>query len=328
MRTVILLALLAFPSWLSAATLVRDGKATSVIVLPAEPNESETLAAEELAAHLEKISGAKLESVNVSDDELDRFIRSSRKTATVPILLGRTALGRLENKIREVSSLDGTFALEVRPDRVSITGLSSGTVFGVYELLEQIGVRWFMPGELGTVIPSAKTVEVAAQETVQVPSFAGRYFQMNGAPADWLRRVRCGGVPQFPSAHGLPGLGRRVFNEHPEYFALVDGERSPRQHCLSNPDVLKIVVDEIKKRVAKNPDQRVIGLGPNDGGGFCQCEDCRKLDGGDFDPFSGEPSVTDRYIWFFNRVLDRLRDDHPDLKLGFYIYHRDRKSVV
>ncbi len=328
MRTVILIALLAFPSSLSAATLVKDGKATSVIVLPAEPNESETLAAQELAAHLEKISGAKLESVNVSDDSLDAFVRSSRKTATVPILLGRTALGRLDNKIREVSSLDGAFALAVLPDRVSITGFGGGTVFGVYELLEQIGVRWFMPGELGTVIPIAKTVDVAAQETIQAPSFAGRYFQMNGAPAEWLRRVRCGGVPQFPSAHGLPGLGRRVFDEHPEYFALVDGERSPRQHCLSNPDVLKIVVDEIKKRVAKNPDLRVIGLGPNDGGGFCQCEECRKLDGGDFDPFSGEPSVTDRYIWFFNRILDRLRDDHPNLKLGFYIYHSYMRPPV
>ncbi len=328
MRIVTLLTFLLFPSLLSAANLVEKGKPTSIVLLPTEPNEFETLAALELTTHLELISGAKLETTNVGRDELSRIIKSSLKRGTIPILIGRTTPSRLEERVREKSRDDGAFALQVLADRIHIAGIGNGTVIGVYELLEQIGVRWFMPGELGTVIPSAETIEVSKQETLQAPSFSGRYFQMNGAPADWLRRVRCGGVPQFPSAHGLPGLSRRLFNEHPEYFALLDDQRSPRQHCLSNPDVLKVVVSEIEKRVAKNPNQRVIGLGPNDGGGFCQCDGCRKLDGGDFDPFSGELSVTDRYIWFFNRILDQLHDDHPELKLGFYIYHNYMRPPV
>ena len=61
-------------------------------------------------------------------------------------------------------------------------------------------------------------------------------------------------------------------------------------------------------------------MGPNDGSGFCECAACRALDGKDFDPFSNEPSVTDRYIWFFNRVLEKLGGDWPDTKIGFYIY--------
>jgi hypothetical protein len=72
----------------------------------------------------------------------------------------------------------------------------------------------------------------------------------------------------------------------------------------------------------------MIGMGPNDGSGFCECDACQKLDGGDFDPFSFEPSVTDRYIWFFNQVLDRLAGEYPDTKVAFYIYHAYMRPPV
>jgi len=259
MRTMCFAVVLLCPVLLRAATLVEDGKATSAILLPAEPNELETIAADELTVHLEKMSGAKLETLLVANDELARTVKSLQGEGKTPILLGRLAPVQLQARVRMASNLDGAFALEVRPDLVSVAGAGDGAVFGVYEALEQLGVRWFMPGELGAVIPSTKTIQLARQETIQAPSFTGRYFQMNGAPADWLRRLRCGGAPQFPSAHGLPGLGRGVFKEHPEYFALIDGERSPRQHCLSNPHVLKIVVGEVKERAVKNADLRVVG---------------------------------------------------------------------
>src|SRR5437868_5533605 len=146
-----------------------------------------------------------------------------------------------------------------------------------------------MPGDLGTVIPEKKTITVAEQETVQAPSFASRWFQM--PDRDWQVRVRCGGTA-FPGGHGL-----RVpaFKTDPELYALIDGKRSPRQHCVSNPKVLDHVVAYVKdaRKKGRGP---VIGMGPNDGRGFCQCDKCKALDGGDFDPFSNEPSVTDRYI--------------------------------
>jgi hypothetical protein len=61
-------------------------------------------------------------------------------------------------------------------------------------------------------------------------------------------------------------------------------------------------------------------MGPNDGRGFCQCDNCRALDAGDYDPFAHEISVTDRYIWFFNQVLEGIKDEYPDKKIGFYAY--------
>ena len=103
-------------------------------------------------------------------------------------------------------------------------------------------------------------------------------------------------------------------------FSLVKGVRTTRQHCVSNPKLVEFAINHVKqaRKAGKGP---VIGMGPNDGAGFCECERCRALDGGDFDPFSNELSVTDRYIWFFNQVLKGVEGEFPDTKLAFYIYH-------
>jgi hypothetical protein len=303
-----------------AADLVRDGKPVAVIVVPFEPNEVETLAARELADHVEKMSGAKL--LTYSPKELDAFLERARNDGAVPVVLGRAALPRLDKTLKAKGDRPGTFALTATKDSIFIAGLEYGTAFGVSELLEQQGVRWFMPGDLGTVIPQQKTVTVAEQETVQVPSFATRWFQM--PDKDWQVKVRCGG-PQFPSAHGLPGVP--PFKTSPELYALIDGKRVQRQHCLSNPKTLEAVVAAVKDQRKKGRGP-TIGMGPNDGRGFCECEHCRKLDGGDFDPFSNDPSVTDRYVWFFNQVLDRVSGDYPDTKIAFYIYHSYMRPPV
>jgi hypothetical protein len=306
----------------NAADLVREGKPIAVIALPPAPDDAEKLAARELASHIERMSGAKLPIVTVDPQAFDAFLEKARTDGTVPVVLGRAALPRLEKRIKAKSDRPGAFALAATKDYVLVAGLEYGTAFGVSELLEQQGVRWFMPGDLGTVIPEKKTVTVREQDTAHAPSFATRWFQM--PDRDWQVRLRCGG-PQFPSAHGLPGVPK--FATDPELYSLVDGKRVPRQHCLSNPLLLDAVVAAVKSQRAKGRGP-TIGMGPNDGGGFCQCDQCRALDGGDFDPFSNEASVTDRYVWFFNQVLDKVSADYPDTKIAFYIYHSYMRPPV
>ena len=46
------------------------------------------------------------------------------------------------------------------------------------------------------------------------------------------------------------------FKDHPEYYALMGGKRSRTQLCLTNPDVLKITIEELKKRMAEKPDAK------------------------------------------------------------------------
>ncbi len=277
------------------------------------PEVLERLAAEEIQWHVEKMSGVRLPIApvgNVPDGLL-------------PVRIGAAADATLLKQLGRQTAFADAFVLKVAADGVALRGLAaSGTLNAAYELLEQLGVRWFLPGELGLVVPKADTVQLRVQTTVQVPSFEARRLQGVGEPV-WERRMRLGG-PYFPPSHGVPGFGRRqsqrLFEQHPEYFALVDGQRTTRQLCVSNPDVLRIAVEATKAYFRSHPDAEIMGIGANDGRGFCECPNCRALDGGDFDPFGHAPSMTDRYVWFFNRVLEGIRDEFPDKRLGFYAY--------
>jgi hypothetical protein len=307
------------------ATLVRDGKAVSAIAVSAETNEFEGLAARELAGYVEKMSGVRLEIITVQPGTIDGLIRDSAARGNGLVVLGKAARALVAKELGTNAAIRGSFALKAEKETVLIDGPEEGVYYGVIELLEQAGCRWFMPGPLGEVVPSLKTVEVKAQATVQVPSFPSRWFQM--PDRDWQKRLRCGG-DVFAGAHGMraPDASVNKTNgliepaEAAEYYALYKGKRTIRQHCVSNPKLIDYMANEIKA-IRKKGGGAVVGAGPNDGGGFCECENCRALDTGDFDPFSNEISVTDRYIWFYNRVLEKVLPEYPDTKLAFYIYH-------
>jgi hypothetical protein len=278
-----------------------------------EPDAQERLAGEELQEHLCRISGARLEIIPEATPLGNRL----------PVYIGSAADSALDAAIRKQGDDPGSFALVVGADQVAIRGLSpAGTLNGVYELLGQLGVRWFMPGELGMVTPQLTTVRIEQQTTIQAPAFPARHLQGVRAP-EWERRMRLGG-PYFPASHGIPGFGRReserLFQVHPEYFSLIEGQRKPRQLCISNPAVLKIATGATKEYFRSRPETAIMGIGANDGRGFCECENCLALDGGDYDPFGHYPSMTDRYVWFFNHVLEGIQDEFPRKRLGFYAY--------
>ena len=332
---VFMAAILILPSLAARAVNVRlvdDRHPNAVLVLSKEAYRStivqeskrrrsrlmdsvndEKLAAEEIQSHIEKMSGVRLEIIATGEPLNGRL----------PVFIGSAADISLDEEIRKRSNDSGSFILVVEDKGIMVRGLSpSGTLFGTYELLEQLGVRWFMPGELGLVVPQSNTVQIKKQRTIQVPSFEARRLQ--GVRAQqWERRMRLGG-PYFPASHGVPGFGHResekLFSRHPEYFSLIDGQRKARQLCLSNPEVLKIAVAATKEYFRLHPETDIMGIGANDGRGFCECEKCKELDGGDYDPFGHYPSMTDRYIWFFNRILEEIKDEFPDKRLGFYAY--------
>jgi len=292
----------------SALVLVQEGEARAALVLPAEADPDEEQAAQEIVSHVREICGAELPIVDAGADLPE---------GTAPVYLGRAASPELETLIRRKGEDPGSFALVVAEDGASVRGLSAeGTLFGAYELLEQLGVRWFMPGKLGTVLPETDTLELAEQRTVQVPSFHGRW---TGGPQQWRRRLRMGG-PYFPPSHGVKLPAGYDFESHPEYYALRNGERRPSQLCVSNPEVIQGAIETTKAFFRAHPDAPWIGMGPNDGGGYCECENCRALDAGDWDPFAAHVSMTDRYVWFFNQILKGIEDEFPDKKICFYSY--------
>ena len=114
------------------------------------------------------------------------------------------------------------------------------TTFGVYDFLErEVGVKFYFPGELGTIVPKKGSVAVTGTRTVR-PDFTSRFMQAwDGA---WFEpSVKRPRVPmtlnyfrlryetdRIPCCHGSNGFmfTRRFGKSHPEYFALLqDGTR-------------------------------------------------------------------------------------------------------
>lgn len=288
-------------------TLVEKGAARVAIVLPEKPAEDEKLAAQEIVDHVKKICGVDLQVLEG---------KAPGKGIT-PIRIGLSLSPKTAAKINAKGTDAVSFALVVDKGQILLAGLTpEGTLFAAYELLEQLGVRWFMPGEIGTVVPKNDTVVVSHQETIQRPGFAGRKI---GAERVWFRRMRMGGFDA-----GGHGMGIKVDREkEPELFMHVGG-RPTGMLKVSHPEVQRRVIASVKARLAKNPGLKYVKLGPPDGAGFGS----DPWDAGDMDPLHGKVSVTDRYIKLFNIVLAEIQKTHPDVGIGFYSYAQYMRPPV
>lgn len=293
-----------------SVTLVSGGEALYQIELPPDPDPMEQTAASELESYLAKLSG------------VAQLPRAAERPVTVQI--GRAAESPL---LRERASADESgFFIEVEDNMVRLAGTTpTATLYAVYDVLSALGCRWFMPGEIGEAVPRLSQVQLQATSRVELPDFAGRVLQSlpKGDASDrWALRNRLGGE-SFPGAHSwnryLPP--DRYFETHPEYYAEVNGERTPRQLCTSNPMVAAIVAQAIIEEHAASPEKTWFGIGPNDGGGFCECENCTAQDTGQVDPFSGEVSITDRFLRFANAVAEQVHEVYPQIRFAFYAYH-------
>ena len=74
---------------------------------------------------------------------------------------------------------------------------------------------------------------------------------------------------------------RSLFDQHPDWFALNDGERKlgeppySGQMCYSNPDAVEYYASAIADYASIHPEFHIIGTWPLDGGNYCECEGCK-----------------------------------------------------
>lgn len=289
--------------------LVVDGKPEAVIILSAKPEKDEALAAQEIIDHIKRMSGSTL-----------LILKGTQASAKMlPIEIGLSLNPVVEKEILAKGTNPDSLILNVKPQKIIIAGLSpQGTLFAAYEFLEQLGCRWFMPGEIGIVVPEKKTISVRMGKTIQVPSFMGRHLQAAGDKI-WKRRNRMGGMNT--GGHGMPF--KPDPKKHPEYYCTENGQLT---HILkvSHPEVMKELISWAKGYMKKNPDTKYLKLGPEDGAGFGSSP----WDADDFDIFHGKISVTDRYIKCFNLILDEVQKDYPDVGIAFYSYAQYTRPPV
>ncbi len=115
----------------------------------------------------------------------------------------------------------------------------------------------------------------------------------------------------------------KLFAEHPEYFPMINGKRimldgQKYQPCTSNPEVLDRMTKSLLDIIQAHPDARgLIVIGNNDGSGWCECAECRKIDPPE-EARLGRMST--RYWTLVNTLAQRVWKVYPYARLGGWAY--------
>ena len=306
--------------------VIADGNASDYrIVLSNEASPSEQHVANELQTFFKEISGAELPIVT------DEAQPSSRE-----IILGDNAhLRSLNTKIDWDKLGNEGFAIRtVGKNLVIAGGKLRGTMYGVYTFLEDyLGCRWF--SSKVSKIPKLDGIKVGAINDVQVPILEYREpFYTDAFDADWAARnkansnsarldeQRGGKVAYAHFVHTFYPLmpPSEFFDEHPEYYSEIDGERihERAQLCLTNPDVVKIATERVRKWIEDAPNATIFSVSQNDWRNPCQCKDCAAVD-------EREGSHSGTMLHFVNQIAEAIEKDYPDKAIDTLAYQYTRK---
>jgi hypothetical protein len=234
-------------------------------------------------------------------------------------------------------------------DEVVISGPTRRAVlYGAYEFLNSQGVRWLFADANGDLVPARKELDLSVLPISYRPPFSTRglinpelhgmpveqfsLFQVrhryNMLPPGTVPRMNCG----FGWAHTMGMLFEGQEKAHPEWWPGPYRNGWYKVPCLSNPEVLELIVQKmentLKERIEKKlPPLQGFGVHPNDSPCFCECPNCEKAFGKPpkVDPDGAEDSngtynYSDRHFNMINALAERLKKSHPELFLKTLAY--------
>jgi hypothetical protein len=292
----------------SRLKLVEDGSTTYEIALPIEADSNEVKSAYELQKYLKEISGVTIPIVE--EDEISSNPR---------MFIGHT------QKSRSLHVEDHEIVIHVQNKDIIIKGgHSRSTLYAVYTLLENfLGCRFYSPGV--EVIPKTGMVSIPVETDyrykppITTRTVHSRLYYENHNFAD-KRKTTYLAFPRYvPSARvhtfHLFVPADTYYSAHPEYYALRNGRRIPTQLCLTNPEVLKIVLQSVGDLLEKHPDAEVVSVSQDDNQQYCQCATCAAID-------DSEGSPAGSMIQFVNQVAEAF----PDKMISTLAYQYTRKA--
>lgn len=328
-------------------TLASGGKTSYVIALAASPSDAELLAASELAAYLNRITGASF-----------RVQRGSAPARAIVLRTGSSA---------GVSGLAGdAYAITVRGEDVILTGGSERAVlYAAYDLLARLGCQWLAPRldmyrGAAEYIPHEPTlVYEPSGDVIERPTFAVRKLDMAGARShdiqsllkivEWMPKLRfntlmvsmvsgIGGrkswddwrgvlTPELEKrgltievgGHGYQNFlnadmeGGKLFERHPEWFGKDENCEPSRATQLvfntANADAVAYLIGNVVRYVTTHPEVDVFDFWPPDGARWAECES-EKAQG----------TVEDRHARLVTQLHAALKKARPDLRLEMIAY--------
>lgn len=267
--------------------------------------------------------------------ELDRYLERMGVSIKTELKLDPT----LPADGLRVTMEDGTVRL--------LGGNGRGVLYACYRLLELLGCRFY--AEDTEVIPTLTPDEVSAAlpeglDLTEVSPFefrdlywtctyrpdfavkrrinaglAGGGAHLRDIPPEW------GGCIGYAGPHFVHTFERLVpaeefFESHPEYFSMINGERTAKhlysQLCLSNPEVLAIVIERVKGWLRANPLAEIVSVSQNDSfviESYCTCPACAAVD-------AEEGSPAGSLIRFVNAVAEAIEPEFPKVAIDTLAY--------
>jgi hypothetical protein len=298
--------------------LFKAGKSDYRIALAANSSESEKWAAAELQHWIREMSGVELPVVSYESGYTG----------------GQIIIGDVNNSSgdRKDATSEESFRYFNKGKDIHITGGKlRGTMYGVFSFMEnELGCRWYTPAV--QVIPKREALSFVWMDHVEKPGIRVRndfYYEafdpiwatrnkMNGAMGF---RQQPGGIESYWSVHTFYPLmpPEEFYKKHPEYYSLIDGKRiyERAQLCLTNPDVLRIITERIKKRMRESPEYLIYDVSQNDWHNPCLCDKCQAI----VREKGGESGII---IWFVNQVAEAVEKEFPDKFIGTLAYQYTR----
>lgn len=305
----------------ASSKLITLSAKNTVITVSDENNIQVAYAAKVLKQYLNKILGADISVVSQAPQGMNVITVSADSD----------------------KSENGSYTINFQKNAVLIQGAGTrGPVYGVYGFLEKYcDCRWYTKDM--KLVPQKDAVVLSVGEKYDYTP----YFEVTDtdfiSPHDW----------EYSLAHGLSGSRYRslpeeqggnvdyisdschtfgnqfcsrdkYFEDHPEYFALRKGKRTSKQLCLTNPDVLRIVTDEVLELLKKKHDPsqnlQIVSLTQDDNSEYCTCEKCAALD-----KANGSQSGT--MITFVNEVARAVKEaGYDNVAIDTFAYTYSRKA--
>jgi hypothetical protein len=310
----------------AAFSIAKGGKPSCVILRQPQATLAESNAVQELAATLEKITGA-------------RFIVQEASEGNLPkraIIVGPGAAARAAFPEVPLDKLGSDeLVMKVKGERLLLAGgRPRGTLYAVSRFLqEQCGVRWWTPWASTT--PTRRSLRVANLDVREQPTFEYRepFWSPAFEPRWKVHNVANGG------SHGVPDeLGgclsykgfahtfyplvppEKYFGPHPEWYSLIKGKRTHEnaQLCLSNPELRDVMVQRVKEWLRESPEARIISVTQNDCFGACECDKCKAID-------EAEGSPSGSMLTFVNYIAEKIEPEFPNVAVDTFAYQYTRK---
>ncbi len=286
-------------------------------------------AAHDLQVYIQKMSGAKLPIVG--DD---------KNPQGTLILVGKSALTRdLDAKVPSgltPQRAEEGFVILAKGDRLLLAGNDAapyhGTEYAVAAFLHRQGVRWYMPGDFGEVVPRRPSLWAPEGEQRGKPDFKLRNWGGAASPESlvlehrWKLRNGLNPTANLIAMPGdssvrsvLPTPAERAKDKKLDELLGKQENGQPQEGIpnLTDPRSVTYAAEKVKEYFRKNPTITSFGIAPDDGFPRDFTPATVKLNLGFPDVYGrpavpGEMSATEEWLRWIAAVTKEVKKEFPD----------------